>query len=90
MTHLLRRRDTYNTDHLFRRLGLPRNDEVNSEIIFRLVNRIIPEGSIDRLAQHIPAGDGGAVRVHLDTSLKLLMPMPHLNERVASGEWQRP
>jgi glucosamine 6-phosphate synthetase-like amidotransferase/phosphosugar isomerase protein len=38
----------YNADYLFRRLGLPRYAEVDSELIFRLADRFAPEGSIDQ------------------------------------------
>lgn len=38
----------YNADYLFRRLGLPRYAEVDSELIFRLADRFAPEGPIDR------------------------------------------
>ncbi len=37
----------YNADYLFRRLGLPRFAEVDSELIFRLADRFAPEGSIE-------------------------------------------
>ena len=38
----------YNADYLFRRLGLPRYAEVDSELIFRLADRFAPEGPIDQ------------------------------------------
>ena len=38
----------YNADYLFRRLGLPRYSEVDSELIFRLADRFAPEGPIDQ------------------------------------------
>jgi glucosamine 6-phosphate synthetase-like amidotransferase/phosphosugar isomerase protein len=38
----------YNADHLFRRLGLPRYAEVDSELIFRLADRFAPEEPIDQ------------------------------------------
>jgi len=38
----------YNTDYLFRRLGLLRYAEVDSELIFRLADRFAPEGPIDQ------------------------------------------
>lgn len=38
----------YNADHLFRRLGLPRYAEVDSELLFRLADRFAPEGPIDQ------------------------------------------
>ncbi len=41
-------RTIYNADYLFRRLGLPRYAEVDSELIFRLADRFAPEGPIDQ------------------------------------------
>ena len=41
----------YNADYLFRRLGLPRYAEVDSELIFRLADRFAPEGPIDQEGQ---------------------------------------
>lgn len=38
----------YNADYLFRRLGLPRYAEMDSELIFRLADRFAPEGPIDQ------------------------------------------
>lgn len=38
----------YNADYLFRRLGLPRYAEVDSELFFRLADRFAPEGPIDQ------------------------------------------
>ncbi len=38
----------YNADYLFRRLGLPRYAEVDSELLFRLADRFAPEGHIDQ------------------------------------------
>lgn len=38
----------YNADYLFRRLGLPRYAEVDSELIFRLADQFAPEGPIDQ------------------------------------------
>ncbi len=37
----------YNADYLFRRLGLPRYAEVDSELLFRLADRFAPNGTID-------------------------------------------
>lgn len=37
----------YNADYLFRRLGLPRYAEVDSELLFRLADRFAPDGTID-------------------------------------------
>ncbi|MGL6267766.1 MAG: hypothetical protein ACRC2O_07555 [Chitinophagaceae bacterium] len=37
----------YNADYLFRRLGLPRYAEVDSELLFRLADRVAPDGTID-------------------------------------------
>lgn len=37
----------YNADQLFRRFGLPRHAEVDSELIFRLADRFAHEGPID-------------------------------------------
>ena len=37
----------YNADHLFRRFGLPRQTEVDSEVLFRLADRHTPEDAID-------------------------------------------
>lgn len=37
----------YNANYLFRRLGLPRFAEVDSELIFRLADRFTPDGSIE-------------------------------------------
>jgi len=37
----------YNADHLFRRFGLPRQTEVDSELLFRLADRHTPEDAID-------------------------------------------
>ena len=36
----------YNADYLFRRLGLPRYAEVDSELLFRLADRFAPDGNI--------------------------------------------
>ena len=41
----------YNADYLFRRLGLPRYAEVDSELIFRLADRFAPEGPSTRRAE---------------------------------------
>ena len=41
----------YNADYLFRRLGLPRYAEVDSELIFRLADRFAPEGLLDDVEQ---------------------------------------
>ena len=37
----------YNANYLFRRLGLPRYAEVDSELLFRLADRFAPDGTID-------------------------------------------
>ena len=37
----------YNADYLFRRLGLPRYAEVDSELLFRLADRFAPDGTIN-------------------------------------------
>ena len=47
----------YNADHLFRRFGLPRHAEVDSELLFRLADRHTPEDAID------PAGLTQALRL---------------------------
>ncbi len=37
----------YNADYLFRRFGLPRHAEVDSEVLFRMADRHTPEDAID-------------------------------------------
>ncbi|WP_245809490.1 hypothetical protein [Desulfamplus magnetovallimortis] len=37
----------YNANYLFRRLGLPRYAEVDSELLVRLADRFAPDGTID-------------------------------------------
>jgi glucosamine 6-phosphate synthetase-like amidotransferase/phosphosugar isomerase protein len=57
----------YNADYLFRRLGLPRYAEVDSELLFRLADRFAPDGNIDsrgfRKALRLCRGQMSAVLV---------------------------
>ena len=88
----------YNADYLFRRLGLPRYAEVDSELIFRLADRFAPEGPIDRLEGFRPGGRSMYQRVMVAVlcgrnsipAWTYWMPRIDTGIRLGSGVWHRP